>query len=146
MKRRLLFALTLSLGLGCNRGEDAPAADEESVEATAAEVPADALSCDLTGAVELIDNVRINDANGECKLFLPLGVSAGTYEIRVSAAGSTDGAAVERRIEEGILYATNGTVVITESGDRIVGTAHAVDDAPPLTGTVVFEFDVAAPE
>ena len=36
--------------------------------------------------------------------------------------------------------------VITEVGDRIVGRAHATDDSPPLTGTMVFEFDVAKPE
>ena len=145
MKRRLLFALPLLLALACNRGGD-ESETAEPAEAPPQEVPADALSCDLTGAVELIDNIRLNDANGECKLFLPLGVTPGTYEVRVSAAGSTDGSAVERRIDQGILYATTGEVVITEVGDRIVGRAHATDDGPPLTGTMVFEFDVAQPE
>ncbi|MFT6400478.1 MAG: hypothetical protein ACJAYU_005250 [Bradymonadia bacterium] len=151
MKRPNLLLATLALAVAgnsvaCNRGggdEEAPAGDEETVSA---EIPADAISCELTGAIELIDNIRLNDADGECKLFLPIGVSPGTYEIRVSAAGSNDAAAVERRIEGGILYASFGTVEITEAGDRLIGTAYAVDDGPPVTGTVAFEFDVAMPE
>ncbi len=146
MKRPYLLLAVLALSVACNRGggdEEAAAGDET---ATPEEIPEDAISCDLTGAVELIDNIRLNDADGECKLFLPIGATPGTYEVRVSAAGSTDAAAVERRIEGGILYATSGTVEITEAGERLVGTAYAVDDGPPVTGTVAFEFDIAMPE
>lgn len=146
MKCPYLLLAVLALTVACNRGggdEETQAGDEAALPE---EVPEDAISCELTGAVELIDNIRLNDADGECKLFLPVGVSPGTYQVRVSAAGSTDGAAVERRIEGGILYATSGTVEITEAGERLVGTAFAVDDGPPVTGTVAFEFDVAMPE
>lgn len=146
MSRRLLLFVPLLVAAGCNKGEDDAAGTDEPAEGTEQVVPDDAISCELTGAVELIDNVRLNDGEGQCKLFLPLSVSPGTFEVRVSAAGSTDGSAVERRLEEGILYATSGTVVVTEAGDRLVGHVHAVDDAPPLTGTIVFDFDVAAPE
>ena len=146
MPRFLLFLLPLLAAVGCNRGGEDASGTDEAAEETELAVPDDAISCELTGAVELIDNVRLNDAGGQCKLFLPLGVTPGRYEVRVSAAGSTDGAAVERRSEGGVLYATSGTVVISEAGDRLVGHAHAVDDSPPLTGTIVFDFDVATPE
>lgn len=133
----------------CDRGasDAAPAATDEAAEAAApaAEEPAaDALACDLVRAVAQIEAVRLESEDGHCRVFVPSGATPGQYAVRVSAAGTEDGAAVELTREDGTLYATSGTVTLTAVGDGAwAGSVDASDDAEPGTGTIQGSFDLS---
>lgn len=154
--RRVLFALALAAGLAaCDRGAETPepaaTGDESAAENTegaanagSAEPAAPVVPCALAAGEVGIQNLQLRSADGSCRLYLPVDAAPGTYQIRVSAVGRDDAAAVEATTADGPLYATAGTVTITAAdANRIAGTVDASDDAEPVIGVVRTEFDVA---
>lgn len=134
----------------------APQSEDEATEAAEAEAQAegpdeesaqdDALPCALTRSTPLIESVRLESDDGACRLFLPHGVTPGTYAIRVSAMGADQAAALERTTDEGTLYATGGSVEITSvEGGVVRGAIRAEDDAEPVTGRIAAAFEVTLP-
>ncbi len=146
MNRIPTLLFTAAALCACNRGgTDAPEAPEAPTEAEQA--PADSapagMPCELTQSATLIESIRLESADGSCKVYLPAPPHVGEFAVRVSSAGGGDFAAVEVAGPDGTLYATSGTVTITDvSNGRVVGSLDAEDDSPPAIGTVAVAFDV----
>lgn len=146
MKRALLATLVAIAAASCKSPEPSAPTPDPTPEATAEPEAAatNAIPCELTTSSALIESVRLESADGACKVYLPSPVRVGEFEVRVSASG--DVAAVEAPGEEGTLYATSGTLTVTAVAEgRVQGTLTAEDDAPPATGQLTTTFDVALP-
>jgi hypothetical protein len=131
--------------VGCERDEalDTVEADVEATQMADEPNGGPPTPCTWSRGTAMIDGVRLESDDGACRLYLPSSVSAGRLTVRVSRAGDDTAAAAERDAEDGTLYATTGTVTITESGDgRYVGVVDARDETPPGTGSLSGEFDV----
>lgn len=104
--------------------------------------------CTLSVAEERIDALVLRSDDGGCQVMLPLDPAPGEYAVRVSAAGTTDQAAVEWRAEDGdgLRLADRGTVVLEEAGERLRGQMRAESSAGAEVRRAEARFDVAAPE
>ncbi len=140
-----LSALSLCALAGCDRGTSEPASDEPAEAAPVeAEAEESAHACALTRAVAQIESVRLESADGACRVFVPSAATPGELAVRVSAAGDDTAAAVELSIADQTLYATGGTVTLTAAGNgQWTGSLDAMDDAEPGTGRIRGTFDIS---
>ena len=144
---RVAFAFVLAVALIACKGsadtaDPAPQSEAEPTEESGSEESREE-NCALTTGTALIETVELSSADGNCKLFLPAGAAAGEYTVRISAAGSTDSAAVELAGGAERLFANEGTVTLESAeGGHFVGVIDAQDSNPPGTGAIYGRFDI----
>lgn len=137
--------MAAAAAVACDR--DAPteptAASGDEAAAPEAEADGPPDPCTYTVGTAMIDGVRLESADGACRLYLPTAAEPGRLAVRISRVGDDTAAAAERDTDDGTLYATTGSVTVTEAGDgRYVGRIDARDETPPGTGSLSGAFDV----
>lgn len=148
MNRTLAATALIALLGACSpeqteQQQPSSAAPAEASTSAPTAPPTASNECVLTEASMTIEHVRLSNADGTCTVLIPAPVTATEYPVAASA--SQTAASVEFRQPDGTLYATAGTVTVSESGARLIGSIAADDQSPPSTGQISGTFDIPAP-
>lgn len=135
--------LTLLPNTACR--PDAPAEAPPPPAPTAApEIPVATTRCTPERASELIEGIALTTADDTCRLFLPLDPEPGSLDVRVSAAGADDLAAIEWTTQGQRVFADRGQVTLSAaSAERVTGTFEAEASGGPRVERIEGSFDIA---